>query len=233
MPFHETITHRNLPHWFVPGAAHFVTYRLAGTIPVAVLAELRSEREARIAGSIPAEISRSENKARAHKAFFSAYDRYLDSHCPISWLAQEQIAALIRENLHHHAGTLYNLLAYCVMPNHVHVLLMPLDSDRPNAKTTTVPQAASEYFSDETADRRSPLAKIMHSIKSYTANRANEHLKREGQFWQHESYDHWVRDERELRAIIEYIHLNPVRAGLVKAAQDWEYSSVKEMLYVP
>src|SRR5207247_9218850 len=69
---------------------------------------------------------------------------------------------------------------------------------------------------DELPDARSPLASIMHSLKSYTASKINAILKRSGQFWQHESYDHWVRDDDELARIVEYIAWNPVKAKLVK-----------------
>src|SRR5437868_13312707 len=72
----------------------------------------------------------------------------------------------------------------------------------------------------ETADGRGPLAEIMHSLKSYTANRANEILGRSGQFWQHESYDHWVRDDEELERIVAYIAWNPVKANLVREPQE-------------
>ena len=69
----------------------------------------------------------------------------------------------------------------------------------------------------------------MHSLKSYTANRANEVLGRSGQFWQHESYDHWVRDTDELCRIAEYISLNPVKAGLVTRPEEWYFSSAHDL----
>jgi hypothetical protein len=40
----EQLHRRSLPHWFVPGAAHFVTYRLAGTLPIAVIDELKAKK---------------------------------------------------------------------------------------------------------------------------------------------------------------------------------------------
>jgi putative DNA methylase len=65
----------------------------------------------------------------------------------------------------------------------------------------------------------------MHSLKSYTANEANKVLGRHGRFWQSESYDHWVRDERELARIAEYIATNPVSAKLAKNAWEWPWCS--------
>ncbi len=65
----------------------------------------------------------------------------------------------------------------------------------------------------------------MHGLKSYTANRAQAVLERTGQFWQHESDDHWVRDIEELERIVNYIRHNPVRAGLCDSLEEWLASS--------
>ena len=68
----------------------------------------------------------------------------------------------------------------------------------------------------------------MHSLKSYTANEANRVLGRTGRFWQKESYDHWVRAERELFGIAEYIAQNAVTAGLAANPWDWLYCSARD-----
>ncbi|MEX0868028.1 MAG: hypothetical protein WD030_11775, partial [Pirellulales bacterium] len=82
-----------------------------------------------------------------------------------------------------------------------------------------------DLVSDEVSDQTSPLSRIMQSLKSYTANRANEMLGRSERFWQRESYDHWIRDLDELERIVSYIRGNPVAAGLCEQARDWRYSS--------
>jgi putative transposase len=84
------------------------------------------------------------------------------------------------------------------MANHVHVLMRPLV----------------------------PLSKALMNIKSASARAANAELGRSGRhFWQDESYDHWVRSERERGLIIRYIHHNPVTAGLVTEPEAWPWSS--------
>jgi len=204
----EVITRRRLPHWYVPGALHFVTYRLAGTIPATVLQELREERE------------RPAKAMDSHGDFFVRYDKYLDDHRDVAWLAKPEVAAMVRGNLYHHHGEKYHLLAYCIMPNHVHLLLQPqsglvakdLDLDPP----------------DERADVRSPLARIMHSLKSYTAHEANKLIGRSGPFWVKESYDHWVREHEDPGRIIDYISLNPVTAGLAKEPHEWFWGSAHD-----
>jgi len=85
------------------------------------------------------------------------------------------------------------------MPNHLHVLVEPL----------------AEYR----------LGTILHSWKSFTANKANKILGRAGEFWQPESFDRAVRDEDHLWRLLEYIHQNPVVSGLVEYAKEWPWSS--------
>jgi hypothetical protein len=69
-------------------------------------------------------------------------------------------------------------------------------------------------------------SKLLQSLKGFTAREANKILNRTGvSFWQRESYDHWVRDEREMSRIKSYIEQNPVQAGLVSCAEEYRWSS--------
>ncbi len=219
----ESITRRHLPHWFVPEAFLFVTYRLEGTIPRAVLDDTKARKQLALGQQTTPGLTAAAQRERVHKLFFAEYDRYLDNNREIQWLAEPRVAAAIRENLYHHRGAKYELLSYCVMPNHVHVLFRPnLDdgADGGDAKPGTV--------GDEKPDRLSKLARIMHSLKSYTASQANKILGRCGTFWQDESYDHWVRDEDELERIVAYIAANPVKAGLVREPHEWYFCSAHD-----
>lgn len=85
--------------------------------------------------------------------------------------------------------------------NHVHTLIEPLEGN--------------------------PLARIVHSWKSYTAKEANRILGRAGRFWSPEYFDRYIRDERHLVNAISYIHHNPVKAGLAEQPEDWPFSSAK------
>lgn len=105
--------------------------------------------------------------------------------------------------LAHFVGQRYELHAWTIMPNHVHVVVTPL--------------------------RNHTLSDILQSWKSYTATKANRLLDRAGQsFWQRESYDHLVRDEKELERVCTYTINNPVRAGLCERAEDWRFGSARE-----
>ena len=90
--------------------------------------------------------------------------------------------------------------AFAIMANHVHVLLLP----------------------------RVPTSRLLKSLKGCTAYQPNRVLGRTGEpFWQRESYDHWVRNQEEWRRIAAYIENNPVKAGLVKAPEQWPFSSAR------
>jgi REP element-mobilizing transposase RayT len=117
------------------------------------------------------------------------------------WLRRPDIATLTENTLLHFDSERYYLLGWVVMPNHVHMLMQ--------------------------LDARFPLEKIMHSIKSFTANQGNKLLKRSGHFWQREYFDRFIRDDGHLRAAVQYIHYNPVAAKLVTAPEQWRFSSAK------
>ncbi len=132
---------------------------------------------------------------------FAAMDRLLDeARCGAFYLRQPAVADMIVEAIQYNANILkhYLLHAFVVMPNHVHMMATPAV----------------------------PLPKLTKSLKGITAKRANAMLVLTGTpFWQEESYDHLVRDEREFEKIRNYIELNPVRAGLVRAASEYRWSS--------
>lgn len=218
---------RFLPHWYVPGAVHFVTYRLAGTIPAKVMAELREERSRLLERESQATVPRGEYRARAHKQFFAKYDDYLAQATRIQWLADRRVAKVIRDNLYHHDGGKYHLLSYCIMCNHVHAVLLPIDPPQDPGGPLGA-RSEGEFLSDEVRDGHGPLSEITHSLKSYTAHEANKILNRTGRFWQPESYDHWVRDAEELDRIVTYVARNPVQAGLVGEPHEYVWCSAHD-----
>jgi REP element-mobilizing transposase RayT len=139
------------------------------------------------------------HKASAGEAFVWL-DQQLDmARAGPMFLRQDAIAKLVVESLHRGAELgHYELASFVVMANHVHVLLLP----------------------------KIPPSRLMKSLKGCTAREANRLLGRTGEpFWQRESYDHWVRDEREWRRIEFYIENNPVKAGLVSGAEEYRWSS--------
>jgi REP element-mobilizing transposase RayT len=134
---------------------------------------------------------------------FEWIDRYLDTtrDGPM-YLSNERIARAVVASLRRGVDLgHYQLGAWVLMANHVHALLLPLVSP----------------------------SRLLQSLKGATARAANQVLGRSGvTFWQAESYDHWVRDEREMERIVAYIENNPVKAGLAVRADEYPWSSAAE-----
>ena len=73
----------------------------------------------------------------------------------------------------------------------------------------------------------------MHSWRSYTSHEANKILNRTGQFWMEEYFDRYIRDEKHLNNVIEYIDNNPVKAGLVENPEDFKWCSARARRPLP
>jgi putative transposase len=204
---------RRLPHLQPPGAMLFVTFRLAGSIPIATLQMVREERE-RVEKQI-AHITdlaeRERLKSEEQRRLFGKWDNALDSaESGPTWLKDECVAQIICDTLHYLAKQRYLLEAFCIMPNHVHLVCTPL------------------ALGDENYHA---IGHIMHSLKVHTALEANKILHRTGDFWQHENYDHVVRDEAEYQRIVAYVLNNPVKARLVERPRDWKWSYTRIAIF--
>ena len=156
-----------------------VTFRLADSLPREAIANLQ--------GTGPA--AREQKQA------------LLDAGHGMCALRDPRIATLVEHALQFFDGDRYRLLAWVVMPNHVHVLI--------EAGTTH------------------SLASIVQSWKRETARRANEMLGRQGPFWQSDYYDRYIRNGEHFYSAVAYIHRNPVIAGLVSEPQQWPFSSAR------
>ena len=180
-----------LPHFDAGVVTQVVTFRLADTLPAHVLQGWKAEVE-----RLPAEQQDPELRRRI--------DAYIDNGYGECWLQQPPIANLVEGALLHFHGVRYDMLAWVVMPNHVHALFRPTGGWG--------------------------LADILHSWKSYTANEANELLGRSGPFWHPDYYDRFIRDEEHFRRVVEYIENNPVKAGLCRRPEDWLYGSARRQV---
>jgi putative transposase len=133
---------------------------------------------------------------------FVAMDRLLDQAATgPKHLADPEIATLVVNSLRDGERRFhrYQLHSFAVMPNHVHALVTPAVEN----------------------------AQWLRPLKGFTAHVANRILGLTGPFWQGESYDHLARSDEEFARIQRYIENNPVRAGLVASAEDFEWSSAK------
>ncbi len=154
-----------LPHFDSPENVQFVTFRLADSLPRAVSDMLRPTDET-----------------------MTVLDGELDQGLGKCWLGRSDIATLVQNALLHFDGERYRLLAWCLMPNHVHVVAEAIDGHS--------------------------LSKIVQSWRSFTARQANAALGRTGAFWHPDYFDRFMRHEAHLHRTIEYVEQNPVKAGL-------------------
>lgn len=173
-----------LPHFDGGELIQFITYRLADSLPKSVLEKWQKELE-------DDEISEVDYRRRIEK--------YLDQGHGECYLKNPKVAEIIEENLLHFNDKKYKLYAWVIMPNHVHLLLIP-----------------KEGYS---------LSEIVHTAKSYTANEANKTLNRTGRFWFPEPFDRFIRNYEHFENTFTYIENNPVKAGLCENAGDWRFSS--------
>ena len=111
------------------------------------------------------------------------------------------VADRLLQILLEHNGTRYRLHAWVIMPNHVHVLVEPLAGWS--------------------------LSAILHRWKRVSAAEINRAMGKRGRLWQPESYDRVIRDERHFAQVVEYIHLNAPKAGLVERAEEYRWSSAR------
>lgn len=171
-----------LPHYDAQGVRQFITYRLADSLPAGVAARLAGELHT------PA----------GDAAYRRRIETVLDSGLGSCWLRRPDAAALVLDSWRHFDGQHYDLLAWVVMPNHVHVMIRM---------------------------REVSLSTIIKGWKSFTARQMNHLLRRTGQVWQEDYWDRYIRDSRHFAAARAYIHNNPVKAGLAAAPEDWAWSS--------
>ena len=198
-PLHSGVHSRGyLPRVKREGASYFVTFRLADSLPREVLLGFKSE-QAEARRQLDAKASRAEAE-EIDRAFHRKVERYLDRGAGACHLHRPDIANRVVEALRYFHEKQYLLDDWVVMPNHVHAILWPM----PNFT----------------------LSEILRGRKTYTAREANLILGTARKtFWQRESYDHWIRNNEEKAGIRRYIRMNPVKAGLCPAPEDWKWSS--------
>jgi len=200
---------RNLPHLQPDGGEFFVTFNLAGSIPKHIILE-HKEYRTNVLNRINSGIMTEEKRTDLERKIFLKYDSLLDNPDagPV-WLKEQKVADIIKEALHFRDQKEFDLYAYCIMSNHVHLVFKHLaKNDR----------ATSKY----------PVTDIMGGIKKFTARESNQVLKRNGSFWQAESYDRLVRSDLELERVIAYTINNPVKAGLAAKWEDWPNTYIKK-----
>lgn len=199
LPRGEMALHRGwysrgyLPHRDHPGLLQFITYRLADSLPAEVLRRIETNLSKTPTDQI---------ETRRRKQL----ERWLDAGYGSCVLRRPEAARTVVDGWMHFATERYDLIAWVVMPNHVHVLIRTYDGVN--------------------------LDKVIQSWKSYTARRINllDYPKPSDTtdgIWMRDFWDRYIRDEQHFRDAVAYIHRNPVKAKLTRRAEDWPWSSAK------
>ena len=179
-----------LPHFDAPDTTQVITFRLADSLPINLLREMK-----KAASLLPADVQSDALRARV--------ETYLDQGYGCCILEHPAVAEVLQSSFEYYNGNRYQLLAWVIMPNHVHIMIKPAYS----------------------------LPRIVQGWKSYSARWALQNAGKLdlqlplGGFWMRGYWDRYIRDEKHLSAAMYYIQQNPVKAGLCQRAGDWQWSS--------
>jgi REP element-mobilizing transposase RayT len=194
---------RRLPHIQSSLQPLFITWRLKFTLPGYITHELIAMKQsfAEETKHLSLDLINLQAYALERKRFAWLDTQLSQMNESTIDLTQSSYAQIIKDVLHFHAGLRYTLYAFCIMKNHVHVIIQQLMQED---------------------DNPFPLAKITQSWKRHSSAQIKKLSGIDDLIWQAESYDHVIRNEQELSYYLEYTLDNPVNAGLVEKWQDWE-----------
>ncbi len=171
----------NLPHWHQSGKMQFVTFRLGDSLPQNKNQDIKKIR-----------VQFEENHKRPwdekvtklyHSMVGPVCEKLLDNGYGSCILRDPEVRRYLTDSFFFRDGKRYDLWAYVIMPNHVHVLMSDLLGEDINI--------------------------ILKSIKQYSANRMNKHLHRRGDVWMHNNFDRMVRSGVHFEYCLDYILANP------------------------
>ena len=183
-------TRGRLPHWEVEGGRYFVTVRCHDSLPREVVARLQE-----IQGSVHRVEPKSDEFVRLQRQYFLTMEKFLDAGSGSAPLRRDEAAAALVAAFAALPDEGVSVPHFAIMPNHWHALLEPAGT--------------------ESIDLRC----VMTRLKGRTSRAVNLALGRSGTLWQREWFDRWMRDDAEWSRCVDYVRLNPVKAGLVR---DWQ-----------
>ena len=208
----KTIYRRRLPHRQNENAIYLITFRLAGSLPKSIIEKLKKERISQKERLLKDRFSKEEIQIELTKLsqlYFGKYDELLDNMKGPHYLEKNKFAQIVADSIMYFDNQRYSVVNYCIMSNHVHLILSQLQRE---------------------------LDQILGSIKKFSAREINKMMNTSGQqFWHYENFDHIIRNEWALQRFIHYNLMNPVKAKLVKDWKNWKWNYLREDLvqYAP
>ncbi|HVT04462.1 MAG TPA: transposase [Thermoanaerobaculia bacterium] len=196
--YEEGVIHKRsrLPHWHVPGGIYFVTFRLADSLPRAMENRINALVDECWDACLAGGIDSKEAAEKVRREAFRLTQPVLDRGYGQCYLRNGTVALDFQQIMLNDREKNCDLLAWSIMPNHVHSVFRLL--------------------------RQIRIDQLMQTWKSVSSRRANRILGRRGAFWQSDYFDVLVRDSLQLRRTVEYVMQNPAKAGL----KDWRWVGV-------
>ncbi len=194
-----------LPHCDFPGLVQFVTFRLADSMPVSCrgewehLLKIEDDREKR-----------------------TKLEEYLDRGAGECHLRDLRTAKIVEDAMLHFHKERYELLAWCVMPNHIHVLVHVWQMPLWKLVAMWKKFVAAKTLAKVRQERRSP-DRLVRAGDNTGPNRSSVLQS----FWQREYWDTFMRDEAQEKKAVCYIENNPVKAKLCRMVEEWPFSSAR------
>ena len=212
---------------------YYVTFRLADSLPQSLLKQWQAERT-RWLELNPRPWSAEVMREYARR-FQGPVEKWLDAGHGSCALRDPAKREIVSNALRFFDGERYALDAFVVMPNHVHALVVPKESDTarpacadgdPRGETCEVPGGADSDtdgggHTEAQPGRAVSLSGILHSWKSFTAHQLVKHHGMRSPFWMDENFNHIVRSEAQRLHFRDYIRENPAKAHLCEGEWTW------------
>ena len=199
-------THRTIPHIQMKDQIISINWKLFFVLPYPM--RLKEERAKAFLRKMNKENRiYTEEEYRKFMQDMLKWDNLIATlKCEGVNLSNPEMANIIQYAFSFYDNKLYELHCYCIMPNHIHILIRPLINEK------------GEYYH---------LSDIVKRLKTYTAKAINQRLKRKGKVWEDNYFDRYIRNDKDYYNVINYYFYNPAKAGLVEHPDDWEYFYIK------
>ena len=179
-----------LPHFDSNDVVQHVTFHLADSLPRQTIERLLAEIQ-------QLDPNRRDLEKRRR------LEALVDAGHGTCWLRRPDCARIVQDAFLHFDGERYRMIAWVVMPNHVHALFQTMAGWSMNT--------------------------VVGSWKTFTANAIGRLVRQPDKpvprIWHPEFWDRFIRDQNHFSTALAYIHNNPVKAGLVTHPEDWPWSS--------
>lgn len=195
---------RYLPHYQEKNRHYSLNWRLDGELPAQIKQSLGEMKELLRQFRSNDQPEKAENLLKHYIAATKKYDEQLGKYPPTGIsLCDNPNGNVIRTAFHFYDGNLYDLHAYCIMPNHIHLLIRPFTEDD---------------------GVQVKLSEIVKRLKSYTSREIGKLNNSTGKLWRADYFDRQIRNESDYYYSVKYILNNPVKAGLIDNPDDWRFS---------